>query len=64
MRHWFERDAASAASQSDNPAEQMIVTGLNAAWIASLPKASNVDGLSVPRTEAVFGNEISNSGQN
>jgi hypothetical protein len=56
MRHWFEQNAVSAASQSNNPAEQMFIRGLNAAWIAFLPKASCVDGLSVPRTEAVLVN--------
>jgi hypothetical protein len=34
----------------------MLVQGLNAAWIAFPPKASYVDGLCVPRTEAIFAN--------
>jgi hypothetical protein len=48
------RRSGAAASKSNNPAEQMLVRGLNAAWIAFLPKASYIDGLSVPHTGAVL----------
>jgi hypothetical protein len=41
----------------------MLVRDLNAAWIAFPPKASCIDGLSVPHTGAVLADEIFNSGQ-
>ena len=45
-------EGTDSAPQFNNP-EQMLVRGLNAAWIAFPPKASCIDGLSVPHTGAV-----------
>jgi len=55
-------EGTDSAPQSNNP-EQMLVRDLSAAWIAFPPKASCIDGLSVPHTEAVIAERIFQSGQ-
>src|SRR6185295_9694502 len=46
-------EGTNSAPQFNNP-EQMPVRDLNAAWVALPPKASCIDGLSVPHTGAIL----------